>query len=607
MSAPATLPLRVRVRSGESFASLVERLAAANRCGVLALLYRLGVVDRLHFKTLPTGYGIVLPETRLQTVAQVAGIEPDVLRATLVSVYDGVAVDLSGMDPLNPSTVTRVCAREWFYGAGSNVCPQCLDEQPYWQVAWKLPWTPICTRHRRLLISTCPACGARAGAGRAGGRTAPAITSVVPVPGNCHAPLPAGTAVPGRKVPCGFPLAFAETDDVSSYPTLLDAQQRINVLLDAEADTGSLMSFRRLRSLCSLLLAVASRQDLGALPPAAEEAWQAFEFDREATRTQRHRLMAEGIDGRKGPRTRYWHRVPGSAPLMAAILPSALEAGGLEAGECDQQRLVAFAESAWERIPTYAAHLPTFFSFPDDLATEWQALLRRNHKRLTGRATASFAPRAAYEPRHVPRLLQEELFDQNIRELTATLSETTARAFGSLALVRLSGVYTWREAAEVLGWEHDRGYHIANNAVSKLSASDNRDAFWRAMEGIASSYERTSGLVDYRERERRHGQFSLIPTDAWSEIYLDAGIVDDRHGARRRNASAWVWARITGLDWRSIPPFKGSAGDNARHRYRLFLDAVLPAIKPALITYQCRMIEGDLRRSSETRSQQPSI
>ena len=587
----ATLTLRVSPEPGEGFASFMDRLAERNRVPLLPLLAHLGVVERLHFKTLPRGYGLVLPGTVVQSIAHAIGREPVDIARTLVSRYDQVAVDLSDVDPSDAGSIRRACAREWVFGAGSNFCPTCLADSPVWNVAWKLPWSCVCTRHRRLLASTCPACGARAGAGRRDGRTVPALPTVCPIPGCCHAPLPPGEAVPGRRATCGFPLALTDTDDVTELPELLDAQRHVDALLAEPASDYTLGSFQRLRSTCALVFAVSELDDLGTLSPASEVAWLAYQQHRETTASERARLVAEGINGLKGPRVRYWQRVPENAALMTAVLPTALRiARDASRDDTGPQQLAPLVARARKRNPQTVALIPNWFSFPPDLAEAWRGLMFATSTRFTApAATKAFDNGSLLEPRHIPRLIQEETYVRYLEGLCPLLAPPTLRAFASIAIVRSLGLTTWDESGILLGYERDQVRNLVNNAVVKLNRAEARSTFWDRIEAIRHEIA-GAVLVDFRERERAFRHWTLIPLEEWTAIRRQTGIRNDRHGARRRSASAWVWARHVGRHWREAPAFGGSADANAREVFRRFEKTLLPTLRPRLVAEQEQLV-----------------
>jgi hypothetical protein len=364
---------------------------------------------------------------------------------------------------------------------------------------------------------------------------------------------------------------------------MLDVQARVAALVERDPGTETLETVRRLRSTCALILATGTLDDLGALSPSSEYAWLAFEEHREKTTAERARMVAEGISGLKGPRVRYWQRVPENAALMAAIVPTALRLAGLtDTSEPTRALLTPLVHRARERNLRTVARIPDWFSFPADLAAGWAALVASSGTRFAV-SSAAQGERAMtrLEPRHVPRLVPEDIFEQHLAGTDVGLSEMTLRRFASIALVRTLGVTTWDECGSLLG--HDKLYtrRLVNNAVVKLNASGQRAAVWERIEAIKAQMEHGE-LVDYRERERIFTDWALISAGEWAAIRRRVGLADDRHGARRRNASAWVWARITGRDWREAPAFGRWASESEREVFRRFEKTLMPCLRSEL-------------------------
>jgi hypothetical protein len=177
--------------------------------------------------------------------------------------------------------------------------------------------------------------------------------------------------------------------------------------------------------------------------------------------------------------------------------------------------------------------------------------VNRTSSRFAARPPPPKFPRL--EPRHIPCLIPEEAYQRHLSGLSSGLSAQTLRAFTSIAIVRTLGISTWDGCGDALGWERNYTRGLVNNAVVKLNLTNARDGFWSALELVRHELVQAH-LVDYRQRERIFKDWALIPLDDWTGIRCATGISNDRCGARRRNASAWVWARITGLAGARHPP-----------------------------------------------------
>jgi hypothetical protein len=250
---PRTLPISVRPHPGESFHSLMIRLAARNEAPLHTVMAATGFIDRAHFKTLPRSYGVTAEPERLQNFAAATRIPLDQVQATMLTALDGVCLDLGDLRRRGGSALRGAAMREWLYAAGSHVCPQCLDEDGYWRLRWKVPWSVACIRHRALLVSFCSGCARRMQSGRQDGSTIPVLPSVVPDIGICHNPLPSGISVSGRKEVCGIDLTAVYGEPLDGHPRLLDAQKLIDERFEAGPGEGSLSFFATLRTLCAVV------------------------------------------------------------------------------------------------------------------------------------------------------------------------------------------------------------------------------------------------------------------------------------------------------------------------------------------------------------------
>ena len=104
---------------------------------------------------------------RLRTFARATRLDVAQVKEMLLERYHGRAVDLSGLEPTDAASFRKIALHEWAYFSGSHLCPRCVGEdRGAWQLAWKLPWSFACVRHRILLVDTCPRCGRRTGLSR---------------------------------------------------------------------------------------------------------------------------------------------------------------------------------------------------------------------------------------------------------------------------------------------------------------------------------------------------------------------------------------------------------------------------------------------------------
>jgi hypothetical protein len=149
--------------------------------------------------------------------------------------------------PLDASTMLRsdplrwiVTAEPWVFGAATRFCPDCLtgdgseiqnEHGGGWDKRWRLAPVFACTRHRRLLHHTCPACDAPAHlANRRGGRGA----LLIPASETVIHPLQCRTAAPGTEACAG---RFEQSPD---RPRIAD--HSLNYLLTLQDKLFALLS-----------------------------------------------------------------------------------------------------------------------------------------------------------------------------------------------------------------------------------------------------------------------------------------------------------------------------------------------------------------------------
>ncbi|MEV1177017.1 TniQ family protein, partial [Nonomuraea sp. NPDC049784] len=186
---PRRLALVVAPAYGESFASWVDRMALRNGCPPRAMVEALGLDVRAASDVRSLAYGVVTtPETR-RAIEAATGVSSEVVRGMHLEVFDGSAVDLTGVRVGEKDSVRLAEGREWEQFFGSRACPKCLAASGgAWPLWWKLGWAAVCPEHRMLLVDLCPRCRVSVRRGPAGqpGRLS---RSRMPAPLRCGALL----------------------------------------------------------------------------------------------------------------------------------------------------------------------------------------------------------------------------------------------------------------------------------------------------------------------------------------------------------------------------------------------------------------------------------
>lgn len=235
-----TLPLRLGPLAGESLPGYIARYAAA---------FGIAPGDVREALGLTRFDGMALSEEQAERAAAASGIAPRRLHAMTLGRYADSAFALAA--PTGKSRLPRcVLAREVSVFA-SRACPGCLAEDRAWLLRWQLGWSLLCPRHRVLLISICPACGARLGPPRR-----------APWPSDRRGELrdPRLCSARAGEGLCRARLADAPAIDLTADPELVAAQRRLGAVLEGEprpriagAEVEPLAYLGDLRALAAIL------------------------------------------------------------------------------------------------------------------------------------------------------------------------------------------------------------------------------------------------------------------------------------------------------------------------------------------------------------------
>ncbi|MCA0293126.1 MAG: TniQ family protein [Actinobacteria bacterium] len=449
----AALPVSVAPRPGESIESWLEHLADANGLTTAQLLTATGRgrAGNRYLTLAPAPETI----TRLAALARVD--EQDVYAATL-AVFDGTALDLTGLDPDDRHSYRQVAARGWAPAHGTQNCPTCLAEDGVSRSAWRLLIVTTCTRHRSLLVARCPSCRRpfrdqrhshlrRVGAARV-----------------CGNPLGAG---PTKQ--CQHDLTTIEatsaTDDVLALQARIDtvlAGQQVTVLGQAARPAAYLAD---LRHLTTLLLHLAGQPGAPQLAPWVPDLAQ----------------EAETRSGDRGPR---WGLRPPEQPgLRAAALATA--DGILTAPDLD---------TAAARLTPWTERTPTTNDGPlgwladrtvmTPTLTRLVMAARAPHRRLSHHLDNHPGGRMPINLTLIPQVIPRAQYLEHLAGGSCS-SEDTVRLFASLSLARLHpDVTSWAAAAEALNMPGPMGVRCARacSATMLVSAEEWKSRIWRAGE-----------------------------------------------------------------------------------------------------------------------------
>lgn len=575
------IPLVVEPATGEAFASYLDRLAAQLGVPRMTLLHRTGLLEREHFRSTFRGYGVLLDPRTVIRFCQATRLAPQQVLAMQLLRYDGTALDFTRAlsdDELVPGYGARI---GWAYLASSNYCPGCLEESDgAWQLAWKLPWSFVCLRHRCLLASMCPQCRGRSGLGRSGSEAMPAHLARVPRPGRCSRSDRAGPR--GRSArTCDALLADAIPMTIV-HARIFRAQRQILCALESgNAGPQQLGEyFADLRALCALMLYVADADDLGLDGPMLI----AFR-DHELQRRREFAPGDRGLAGRRGARFagRFFIGVPESPLLMAAVAPRAVEILS-HPGTAALSREVAWLARRLE----HRAHGPLLVPSSFSVSRTLRRALEASPGSVAIPVGVGSEQRDDLGAEHVPELLWEDEF-RRLRRFFPGVSIEKARLFCSMALVMSLRGGSWGRAAADLGVDQLAGAKIAYELSVRLERAGTDRRFARSLSQTMRKLAADSAPISYGLRRTVLGALDEIDAASWEAICGQAGVAAGG-SSRRRAAAAWLWAELTLGSVRRAPAWQGRWGPTPRRAYERFRRSALPAARGGLLDFGRRLL-----------------
>lgn len=587
-----TLPIRASALSGESFSSFVDRLAAMLDVPLVTMLARLGLIPTESCAHVHPGYGIILKYRQLRSFAGAVGVSVEAAGDLFLNSYDGVCCDLSGLDPVSPRTFQSSAYPQWIYLVGSHVCPACVIESGgAWQLRWKLPWAFACVEHRCMLVDTCPACYKRIASGF--GQSLPVASSRVPDPLRCRNPTLEGGPKNRWTAPCGYPLASMDAEPLEAWHHLIEAQACLDAFLEgcfatvAGEEVSSLEYFSDLRSICVLLLTWGGMEEVVETSSVIRQTFHNYVAKRDEMRAARGK-RAHGEDS--GERYLRHHVAPQSAALLAAVIPKAISMLGATSPDEFSASLEAFAGRMRDPTGQYPALVR---SFSGRLREAFDGCWRSRRKHLTNRLGIKDGERkredpglAGLTPNLVPQLLWEDEYQRRFAELMPGVGPLAGRRFCSAALVKLSGSYTWEEAAEELALSPRYLVSTAKRAVPVLGKDYLREErFGTGLLEMGRKLAKDPHAIDYGRRRRLLAGFTEIDGEYWKSncAPLIRGKVKDAQ--RRRWAAVWLWCHLTEGDYHYSPWFEQHGNSEALKSYRMFATRGLNNLKEVLVRY----------------------
>lgn len=580
---------------GESFASYVDRQAAMHHVTLSEMLWALGIIDEPRASLIPKGYGVYLAHERITEMARLARIPEDHVKSLLLAEYGGICLNLDGMDTHDGASLQRVARREWAYFSGSNICPECLAESGgVWQTSWKLPWVFACTRHKTLMHSTCPSCGLPFSSFRRDRITKPHYGSVIPAPGTCYNTVPR-SGRGNRGAVCGSDLTRMRSDSLVDFAASLEAQEKINSVLSgrdgwiAGVRVPPMTYFAGLRGLASLLLYVGSVErlgnfDFGALPDSSLEAFRRFVEDRESKRRIRESEVRQGTRSGRGPRVKVASQTPQDPALRLALFVIAtwyMGARNIEemAGRLKPLVLAGIGEARNKN------RLSRYFSLPVIVQRAVDSVEPTKRTFATRFAVGdAIGPEAGMVTAdQVPQLLWAAEYRQRFERFFEPLAirEASVRRALSVMLVKAGTGKSYATIATELGLPPRQTRGMMNKVMGLVRNATWEEQFTAEMRELTKAVSARPSPTNFGRLRIEMATFDAIPWDHWRRICRAANVQTGERGGRNAFAAAWVWARVTGGDWRLAPSME-DANSGRRDSYQRFLRTAFRALEPHL-------------------------
>jgi len=394
---------------------------------------------------------------------------PRLQRATGLTVDEFSGMYLAGAYPahygqlrgITPEALPRAAKDRWFFIAGSRYCPQCLASDSVWQVAWRLPWTVTCRKHRTLLSDTCPGCRHRPRSRRDETSTALYHNARIRNPNHCY--NPARDPGLGRHAPaCEHDLSAAPSEPVDP------ASVRLQSILD-EILAGNPAS------VCGIDM-------------TASEALQSW---RELLVVDYH------LAHPRGEKTRPWYSPPRSSALtLRALLRVQPIADANDVRTAGQRLRERFnrgdIDNNWfrDRLPQSPILARVYATALADHGRVSTQLRRKGPKGGRQPPLAMYN----YTGANVPQRIPQAWLPQLLRERRGKPSPPMLQAVIALGVARLVEG-DWTDAARALGFPAQKGRSWARYVICTLSAEE-KQAYTDTVLHVAEALSRAERPID---------------------------------------------------------------------------------------------------------------
>jgi hypothetical protein len=184
----------------------------------------------------------------------------------------------------------------------------------------------------------------------------------------------------------------------------------------------------------------------------------------------------------------------------------------------------------------------------------------------------------------VPQLLWKDYFQKEFEIFFPSVYDFSARRFCATALVKLCGNFSWAQAAAELRLPTESSVKMANRCMTILKKNGTKDLFARKLRKVSEGLSNDSNKIDYGARRKFLSTFTYISAKNWDGI-CRAGNIFPGYDSRNRYAAVWLWAELTGGDWRLAPGIEEKNRDSFRDVYRVLSKTMIPKLAPRLRAY----------------------